>query len=353
MYSRLLMSVFLAFVLATLVPGLSPSGLHPSFFQGRFFPAAQAQSGIRDLLSRLRGERLPSGIIKTNGRLEATQVDISAKYPGRLAEVDVEEGSNVTEGQVVGRIDSPEFEARLRGAQSNLQRAVEAKTQADAEVDVNQSALDFARTDLQRAQELIKSGTISQQLLDQRRRNFQAAEGSTRSAVAQRDQALSAVRTAAADVQRIDAVLQDLVLVSPRSGRIQYQLARTGEVVAAGAKILTVLDLKDVYMTVFLPAADAAKLELGGEARIILDPVPEYVVPATVSFVAADAQFTPKSVETREERQKLMFRVKLKIDSQVLEQYYQKVKTGVRGMGIVRTNKAIPWPDDLQTKLPK
>ena len=134
---------------------------------------------------------------------------------------------------------------------------------------------------------------------------------------------------------------------------MQYQLARNGEVVAAGGKILTILDLNDVYMTIFLPAATAAKLEIGGEARIVLDPVPQYVIPATVSFVAADAQFTPKTVETKDEREKLMFRVKLKLDAQVLQKYSRRVKTGVRGIGIVRTDAATAWPDDLQVKLPQ
>ena len=134
---------------------------------------------------------------------------------------------------------------------------------------------------------------------------------------------------------------------------MQYQLARAGEVVAAGAPIVTILDLTDVYMTIFLPAADAGKLGVGDEARIILDPIPDYVVPATVSFVAADAQFTPKTVETTDERAKLMFRVKLKIDPQVLQQYYTRVKTGVRGLGFVRTKADVEWPADLQVKLPK
>ncbi len=106
-------------------------------------------------------------------------------------------------------------------------------------------------------------------------------------------------------------------------------------------------------MTVFLPSADAGKLEVGGEARVVLDPAPQFVIPAKVSFVAADAQFTPKSVETREEREKLMFRVKLQIDRAVLERFHKKVKAGVRGMGIVRTNPATPWPEDLQVKLPQ
>jgi len=143
-----------------------------------------------------------------------------------------------------------------------------------------------------------------------------------------------------------------LALVWPRLGRVQYQLARAGEVVAAGAPIVTILDLTDVYMTIFLPAADAGKVGVGDEARIILDPVPDYVVPATVSFVAADAQFTPKTVETSDERAKLMFRIKLKIDPQVLQQFYTRVKTGVRGIGFVRTKADAEWPSDLQVKLP-
>jgi HlyD family secretion protein len=142
-------------------------------------------------------------------------------------------------------------------------------------------------------------------------------------------------------------------LVSPRLGRVQYQLARAGEVVAAGAPVVTILDLTDVYMTIFLPGADAGRLAIGDEARIVLDAVPDYVVPARISFVAADAQFTPKTVETKDERAKLMFRVKLKIDPQVLQAFYTRVKTGLRGLGFVRAKPDLEWPADLQVKLPK
>jgi len=117
--------------------------------------------------------------------------------------------------------------------------------------------------------------------------------------------------------------------------------------------VLTILDLTDVYMTIFLPGADAGRLEMNGEARVILDAIPQYVIPATVSFVAADAQFTPKSVETKDEREKLMFRVKLNLAPDVLRRFISRVKTGLRGMGIVRTNSATGWPDDLQVKLPQ
>src|SRR5271154_6219971 len=79
-------------------------------------PSAHAQGVIRNLIARLRGQTLPDGIVKSNGRIEATQVDVSSKYPGRLAEVTVEEGSSVTQGQVIARISSPEYEAQLRAA---------------------------------------------------------------------------------------------------------------------------------------------------------------------------------------------------------------------------------------------
>jgi HlyD family secretion protein len=200
---------------------------------------------------------------------------------------------------------------------------------------------------------LLEHGNIPKQVVDQRRNKFEAAEAMYTAATAQRDQADAAITAAEADVQRLQSILVDLTLVSPRSGRVQYRLARAGEVVAAGQRVLTILDLQDVYMTIYLPADDAGKLALGDAARIIADPIPQYVIPATISFVATDAQFTPKSVETAEERQKLMFRVKLQGDPKVLDQYHRFVKTGVRGLGFVRTDPKISWPDELAVKLPQ
>jgi HlyD family secretion protein len=318
-----------------------------------FISEANAQSMIRDLIARLRGETMPAGIVKSNGRLEATQVDVSSKYPGRLAEVTVEEGSNVTLGQAIARISSPEYEAQLRAAQADVQHSKDALTAAESEIASRQSALEFAKSDFERGAELLKTGTITKQTYEQRKRNYDAADAAVKSVIAQRDQARSKIKNSDAEVDRIQSIINDLTLVSPRLGRVQYQLARAGEVVAAGAPIVTILDLTDVYMTIFLPAADAGKVAMGDEARIILDPVPDFVVPASVSFVAADAQFTPKTVETTDERAKLMFRIKLKIDPQVLQQFYTRVKTGVRGMGFVRTKADLEWPDDLRVKLPK
>jgi HlyD family secretion protein len=318
-----------------------------------FVSSAHAQSMIRNLIARLRGETLPAGIVKSNGRIEATQVDVSSKYAGRLAEVTVEEGSSVTKGQVIARISSPEYEAQLRAAQASVQQAKDALAAAESEIVSRKSALEFAKSDFERGQELMKTGFITKQVFEQRKRNYDSAVAAVASLTSQRDQAQSKIKNSEAEVERIESIISDLTLVSPRLGRVQYQLARAGEVVSAGAPIVTILDLTDVYMTLFLPAADAGRLTVGDEARIVLDPVPDFVIPAKVSFVAADAQFTPKTVETKDERAKLMFRIKLKVDPDVLQQFYTRVKTGVRGMGFVRTKADVEWPDDLQVKLPK
>jgi HlyD family secretion protein len=295
---------------------------------------------------------MPEGIAKSNGRIEATQVDVAAKYAGRIAKLLVKEGDDVSAGQVVATISSPETEAQLHGAQAQVLRAKKSLAEAVAVIAQRKSDLAFAEADFNRGKDLVDKGYMTRQVFDQRKAKAEAARAGLDAAKAQEEQATFAVQSAEADVQRLQAVLVDLVLRAPRDGRVQYRLAREGEVVGAGTRVLTLLDLSDVYMTIYLPAAQAGPLALNDEARIILDPVPQYVVPATISFVAADAQFTPKSVETADEREKLTFRIKLQIDPQVLKTYRKRVKTGVRGLGFVRTKANVEWPADLAVKLP-
>ena len=316
-------------------------------------PLERARTAVETLINRLRGRDMPDGIVKTNGRIEATQVDVAAKYSGRLATVTKDEGDEVTAGEVVATISSPETEAQLRAAQAQVIKAKQALAETIALIAQRKSDLDFTRADHDRGKPLLEHGTITQQTMDQRRNKFEAADAALVATSRQRDQAEAAIRAAEADVERLQSILVDLVLVSPRSGRVQYRLARAGEVVSAGQRVLTILDLKDVYVTVYLSADVAGQLTLGDEARIILDPLPQYVFPASISFVATDAQFTPKSVETAEERQKLVFRVKLQGDHAVLDKYHSAVKTGVRGLGFVRTDPKIAWPAELVVKLPQ
>ena len=316
-----------------------------------FLSSAHAQP-LRKLIARLRGQTLPEGIDKAEGRIEATQVDVSSKYPGQLAEISVGEGTKVTIGQVIGRVSSPEFEAQLRAAQSELQSAQDGLAGAEFEIASRRSALEFAKSDLERGQALMKSGFIAKQAFEERQRNYELAQAAVQNMTARRDQAQSAIRAAEAKAEQIELMIHDLTLVSPRNGQVQYQMARKGETVAAGEPIVTILDLTDLYMVIFLNAADSGRLGIGDEARVILDAVPDYVIPAEVSFVASDAQFTPKTVETESEREKLMFRVQLRVDRQVLKTYYGRVETGLRGSGFVRTRPDANWPPQLEVKLP-
>ena len=188
---------------------------------------------------------------------------------------------------------------------------------------------------------------LSSKQLEAQLRNAQSELSSAKQARAQ-----DAIKAAEAKVEQIKSMISEPTLVSPRKGKIQYQLARAGDNVAAGAPIVTLIDLADVYMTVFLDAADAGKLAMGDEARVILDAAPDYVVPATVSFVAPSAQPAPKAAETKGELAKPMLRVDLKIDPKVVETYYGKVEIGLRGAGFMRARTDAKWPADLQVKLP-
>jgi HlyD family secretion protein len=317
-----------------------------------FTSSAHAQNFFKNLIARLRGQSLPDGIVKAQGRVEANQVDVSSKYPGQLAEVLVEEGTNVAIGQVIARVSSPEFDAQLRAARSDLQSAQDALAGAKADIASRKAALEFAKSDFERGQELMKSGFITKQVFEERQRNYESAEAAVKTMAARRDQAQASITAAEAEVQRIESMIHDLTLVSPRNGQVQYLLARKGETVVAGEPVVTILDLTDLHMVVFVSAADAGRLAIGDEARVILDAVPDYVIPAEVSFVASESQFTPKTVETKDERAKLMFRVELRIDRQLLKTYYGRVEGGLTGSGLVRTKPDAKWPAELEVKLP-
>jgi HlyD family secretion protein len=319
--------------------------------------AAETQPNFTDrlqaLIARISGKHLPTDIATTNGRIEAEQVLVAAKYPGRVRQVLVDEGQTVDEGQVVARMDTSELDAQQAGAVAQVRRAEKAALSAEAAIAQRASEQALAQQEYDRALTLNQKGYGTTQSLDQRRSQLNVAEAAVRAANAALDEAHAATDAARAEVAHIQSMLADADLKAPRHGRIEYKLVRTGEVVAAGAPVVTLLDLGDVYMTVFVPARVAGKLAIGDEARMVLDPAPDYVVPVTVSFVATEAQFTPKAVETADERDKLMFRVKLKVAPALLRQFEARVKTGVRGVAYLRTSSAAQWPADLAPKLPK
>ncbi|GAA5232921.1 HlyD family efflux transporter periplasmic adaptor subunit [Verticiella sediminum] len=323
------------------------------------------------------GEGYASG----NGRIEATEIDVATKLGGRVVDILVDEGAFVKAGDVLGHMQTDTLQAQLAEAQANRQQAINAAASAQAQVAVRQSEkaaseaqlmqreteLANAQQRLQRSESLVRSGATSTQQRDDDRaamRGAQAAITAAKAQIAAADATImaaeaqvvgaqSSVKATEATITRIEADIRDSQLVAPRDGRVQYKIAQPGEVLGAGGKVLNLVDLSDVYMTFFLPETVAGRVALGSEARIILDAAPQYVIPATISFVAATAQFTPKTVETASERQKLMFRVRAQIDRELLQKYLTQVKTGLPGVAWVKLAGQADWPEELRTRLPE
>jgi len=295
---------------------------------------------------------LPPGIAMANGRLESEQVEIATKYAGRVAIVLAREGQMVDAGEVVARMDIAELEAQLHAAEAQVDKAGHERTQAEALIVQRNSERTFARQELQRTTTLIEKGWSTREQLDQRQSQMRSAQAAYDTAAAALESAKAQIATNQAEVARLKSQINDSTLVAPRRGRIQYQLTRPGEVLPAGGRVLTILDVGDVYVTIFVPAHVAGSLTVGDEARVVFDPIRQFVFPAKITFVATEAQFTPKTVETPEEREKLMFRVKLTIDPGLAKRYEDQVKTGVRGVGFVRAAPDASWPDRLSVKLP-
>jgi HlyD family secretion protein len=329
----------------------------------------------------LRPHGLPEAFASSNGRIEATEVDLAAKIPGRIREILVKDGDLVAAGQVLARMDTEVLKAQRREAEAYLAEALVAietakaevaqreaeKLAAQAVVEQRTAELGAAKKRFVRSENLEKVHALSTQELDDARARLQAetaavsaakaqvaasdaAIGTARSRVAR---AMSNVEAGRATIQRIQADLDDSELKSPRDGRVQYRVAEPGEVVAAGGRVLNLVDLGDVYMTFFLPTAKAGRVPLGAEVHLMLDAYPQYIIPAKATFVADVAQFTPKTVETEEERLKLTFRIKAHIDPELLRTNITRVKTGLPGTAYVRLDPTAEWPPELQIRVPQ
>lgn len=293
---------------------------------------------------------LPPGFAGGNGRLEAKQVDIATKYPGRIKQVLADEGDTVDAGQVVATMDTEPLEAQLRQAQAQIREAQDNRRTALAEVTVKQAEFAYADKQYKRSKDLVTRGAVSEQERDIDFAHAEVARAALLGAKAQAVRTQSAIDAATAEAERLKAEIKDSVLKAPIRGRVQNRLAEPGEVLPAGGKVLALVDLADVYMYVFLPERVAGKVPLGAEARIVLDAAPEYPIKALVSYVSPSAQFTPKTVETAEERHNLTFRVKLQLDASRLRQFEPFVKVGIPGMGYVRYDASSQWPESLQPK---
>lgn len=331
--------------------------------------------------TRLHDAGPGDGFASGNGRIEATQIDVATKLAGRVDSIFVHEGDFVKAGQPLAKMDVNTLDAQLDEAQARQRGAVNSAASveqliaqresdvvaAQAVVTQREAELDAAQRKLARSETLSREGASSMQELDDDRARMRSADATVRAAKAQvaaakaavdatRAQLVAArsdVAAARATVARVNADIDDSQLTAPRDGRVQYRVAEPGEVLAAGGTVLNMVDLSDVYMTFFLPETVAGKVAMGAEVRLIVDAAPNWVIPATVTFVASTAQFTPKTVETTSEREKLMFRVKAQISRTLLLKHLELVKTGVPGVAWVKIDPKAAWPAKLAVNVPQ
>jgi HlyD family secretion protein len=342
---------------------------------------------------RSRQSALPTGIVSGNGRIEAKLVDAAAKEPLRVKEVLVDEGDLVKPGQVLARLDTVTLEAEqakneaavaaareefaaakaaIAAANADIASANADIVSAKAGIEQKQSDIKLAQTEADRQRRMLAENATSQALYDVRETALETTKSTLKDAQAQLDaaQARGSAARAGADTARaradaaqrqievalaqVDVTksrIKDATLISPVTGRVLYRLVEPGEVLGPGGKALTLVDLSDVYMEIFLPSNEAAALKTGADARITVDYEPNAAAAGRVTFVSPEAQFTPKQVETKSEREKLMFRVKIQIPPELVTHYIERIKTGVRGVGYVKVDPNASWPQWLEKGL--
>lgn len=316
----------------------------------------------------------PESFVMGNGRLEATEVTISAKLAGRIEKIYVEEGDLVTNGQKLVEIQTDELRADLLKAKAALMEAEAAVKEAEITIAVKEAEAEAAKGTVAEKKSQLRgaenkerrfkstaSGALpvteiedAETVVQSHKAQLLTAEASAKRAEVEVESAKRRLEVVKATVEaqkaaiaRIEVDIKDSTIVAKHDGRIQYRIAQLGEMVGSGAGILNLVDLTDVYMTLFIPEKLIGRIAQGAECRIVLDAA-QHPIPANISYVSSIAQFTPKTVETEVEREKLMFRVRARIPPELLKQYIEYARTGLPGVAYVQLDPEAEWPDFLQ-----
>ncbi len=283
---------------------------------------------------RPRGD---AGALDASGTVEATDAQLGFQAAGRIDTILVDEGDRVTAGQELARLDQAELRARqgqaaaqLAAAQAMLtelergNRSQDIQQGRDAVAAANQRLAD-AQRDLDRTKRLFDGGAVSREALDKAQLAFDVAH-SQHDQAAQQLQLLevgprperieaqrAAVAQARATVAQIDALLANAVIHAPFDGVVTVKDREIGETVQPGAPVLTVTNLNDRWVRIYIPETRVGAVHLGEAAHITADTYQGKVYGGQVSFIASEAEFTPKNVQTTDERVKLVYAVKVRI----------------------------------------
>jgi len=330
---------------------------------------------------------LPDGLLAASGRIEGDETVIAPKIAGQITQVLKDKGDQVQLGDLLVRISSEQLAAQLQRAQDQQQYWDERRRQARVDLDYTRQQVEAAITesqarvaaaaartqeaaarldkdhlDYQRYQSLFARRVVPKRQLDEVTMAYrvsqaqQVAAGKERAmAEADLQQALlrrqtvemkdrevqaaqASLAAAVAQVQEAAANLRDTFIYAPSRGVLLTKEVEPGEIVNPGTPLFTLVDQDKLYLKVYINEPDIGKIALGQEARIYVDAFPDRAFPARVSRVSPRAEFTPKYVETREERVKLVFAVELRADNP--DGY---LKPGMPGDGVIRLKDTVPW----------
>lgn len=278
-----------------------------------------------------------SGIILASGTVEATEADLGFQMPGRIERIDAREGDRVVEGAELALLDRVELFARrdVAAAQVDVARASlremetgfrsEEVAQGRAALRAAEQRLDNTRREFQRAQRLLEGGAISQQALDGQETALELAQSAYDSAREQlgiletgpRAERIAARRAslaqAEAGLSQIDAALDHALIRAPFDGVVSVRHRELGEVVGAGQPVLTLRDIEDRWVRIFVREDELGRISIGQEVTITADSYRDRSYRGRVVFLSSEAEFTPRNIQTTEERVKLVYRVKVQI----------------------------------------
>ena len=229
--------------------------------------------------------------IKVSGNIEGDEIKLSFRAQGQIKELLTDEGRVVKKGDIVARLNTDEL-TRIRDNSKAALKASQYQFQLD-------------KLDYERAENLFKAGAISAQERDNSKTKFSADKANT--------QALNA------SLELAKTRLNFADLASPLDGYIIVKSALPGEVVQVGATVFTVIDLKNIWVTAYINETDLGRVKLNQEAYVVADTYPGKKYSGEVSFISSEAEFTPKFIQTSEERVKLVYRIKIKVDNSSLE----------------------------------
>lgn len=280
-----------------------------------------------------------NNVISASGTIEAVEVNVAAKVSGQVMELPVDEGTRVEAGERLAAIDHATFDIQLRQAEAGVRLAeaqlallvkgarAEDIRQAEAALEQADAALTVAEDDARRMRELVKTGSVTPKLRDDAEARLTVAKAQRNAAA----EALSKVRTLArpeevraaearlaqaqAAVDLLAKTISDCTITAPAGGIVTHKAVEAGELVSPGATVVTLVELNSVYVMIYVTEKELGRIRLGDAAEVKIDAFPDRTFPGKVTYISPEAEFTPKNVQTKEDRVKLVFGVKVEIEN--------------------------------------